>query len=191
MAYLSLKRTKPALQRNDDPVVEVVERSGFDDFGFMVFRTDYSNAQRWEQWDKKFHQRLDASLERASGGKKIEEKCLIPNYEDDDLDSADYHKIQRVFKGFWDSEGVPPGLDTGICLVVDTLAMESMTSDKPWVYALDLKFDHRIQVPVGQYPGYFRVAVDSILTELYPMLTAMSPRQLWPSDNRIWESAVH
>ncbi|KAJ5278948.1 hypothetical protein N7478_004320 [Penicillium angulare] len=191
MAYLSLKRTKPALQSNDDPVVEVVERNRLDDFGFMVFRTDYSNAQRWEQWDKKFHQRLDASLKRASGGTKIEDKCLIPNYEDEDLHNADYHQIQRAFKGFWDNEGVPPGLDTGICLVVDRVAMESMANNKPWVYALDLSFDHRIRVPNGEYSGYFRVAVDSILPELYPMLTAMSPQQLWPSDNRIWESEVH
>lgn len=31
---------KPFFEKNDDPVMEVVERGGFDDFGFIVFRTD-------------------------------------------------------------------------------------------------------------------------------------------------------
>lgn len=78
-----------------------------------------------------------------------------------------------------------------MCLVVDSAAMDSITSDKPWVYALDLSFDHASKSPLadGAYPGYFRVAVDSVITELYPLLTAMTPPELWPSDNTIWESA--
>ncbi|KAJ5703254.1 hypothetical protein N7493_011643 [Penicillium malachiteum] len=67
--------------------------------------------------------------------------------------------------------------------------MDSITSEKPWVYALDLSFDHASPVEDGEYPGYFRVAVDSVLTEFYPMLTAMSPPELCPQDDRIWESA--
>jgi len=95
----------------------------------------------------------------------------------------------REYYGYRESEGVPPGLDTGMCLVVDSAAMDSMATDTPWVYALDLSFDHESQVPDGEYPGYFRVAVDSIIPELYPMLTAMTPPELWPSDNKIWKSA--
>ena len=41
----------PLFEKNDDPVVEVVERAGFD-VGFIVFRTDYSDDQWWQQWDK-------------------------------------------------------------------------------------------------------------------------------------------
>lgn len=78
-----------------------------------------------------------------------------------------------------------------MCLVVDSAVMDSMATDTPWVYALDLSFNHETQVPNGEYPGYFRVAVDSVISELYPMLSAMTPRELWPGpDNKIWESAV-
>ncbi|CAI7568078.1 unnamed protein product [Penicillium glandicola] len=178
-------------EKNDDPVVEVVERGGFDDFGFIVFRTDYSDEGRWEQWQKEFHRIIDASMASASGGKKIEDKCLLLNYEDEDIAGATYGQILQEYSEYQETESIPEGLDTGMCLVVDSAAMDSITSDKPWVYALDLSFDHASKSPLadGAYPGYFRVAVDSVITELYPLLTAMTPPELWPSDNTIWESA--
>lgn len=77
-----------------------------------------------------------------------------------------------------------------MCLVVDSAVIDSITTDEPWIYVLDLSFDPENQLADGEYPGYFRVAVESVITELYPMLTAMTPSELWPSDNRIWESAV-
>ncbi|OQD69000.1 hypothetical protein PENPOL_c002G07085 [Penicillium polonicum] len=180
----------PLFEKNDDPVVEVVERGGFDDFGFIVFRTDYSDEQRWEQWHKEFQRIIEASIERASGGKKIEAKCFMPTYEDEDMAGATHEEILQEYSGYRETEGVLPGLDTGMCLVVDSAVIDSITTDKPWIYVLDLSFDHENQLADGEYPGYFRVAVESVITELYPMLTAMTPSELWPSDNRIWESAV-
>lgn len=85
--------------------------------------------------------------------------------------------------------GVPPGLDVGVCLVADKAAIESMPSEKPWVYALDMSFDHSEDFPDGTYPGYFRVAVESIIPDLYPMLPAMTLRELWSPEITIWETA--
>lgn len=95
----------------------------------------------------------------------------------------------RAYYGYQENESIPAGLDTGMCLVVDSAAMNSITTNKPWVYALDLSFDHESPLANGEYPGYFRVAVDSVITELYPALTAMTPSELWPSNNRIWQLA--
>lgn len=55
----------------------------------------YSDDQRWEQWEEQFQNRLNALIERVSGGKKIEDKCLMPSYEDDDLDGAEHRQIQQ------------------------------------------------------------------------------------------------
>lgn len=77
-----------------------------------------------------------------------------------------------------------------MCLVVDSDVMDSLKTNQPWIYVLDVSFDHENQPARGEYPGYFRVAVRSVITELYPMLTAMTPPELWPEDNRIWVSAV-
>lgn len=88
-----------------------------------------------------------------------------------------------------ESEGIAPGLDIDLCLVADKAAIESMDSELPWVYALDMYFDHSQEVEEGEYPGYFRVAVDSVIPELYPMLTAMRPVEMWSPEDKIWESA--
>lgn len=84
-----------------------------------------------------------------------------------------------------EEEDIPSGIHSGACLVVDQVAMDSMASEEPWVHALDSSFDHKSPVPEGQYLGYFRVAVDSVLTELYPMLPIIPLEQPWSSDGRI------
>ncbi|KAJ5907748.1 hypothetical protein N7495_000430 [Penicillium taxi] len=155
----------------DDAVVQVVEDNEFDDFGFITFRTDLS-------------------IERSAGGQKIMDKCLMPRFEDPELHGATHQQIQRSYYGYLETEGVAPGLDVGLCLLADTAAVESMNSDLPWVYALDMNFDHSSEVEEGEYPGYFRVAADSVIPELYPMLTAMPPAELWAQGDEIWQSAV-
>lgn len=84
----------PLFERNDDPVVEVVESEGYDEFGFAVFRTNYSDADRWEGWTEQFERRLNASLETVSGGKKIKDRCCMPIYVKKELDGANYSQIQ-------------------------------------------------------------------------------------------------
>lgn len=78
-----------------------------------------------------------------------------------------------------------------MCLDVDKAAMDSMASNQPWVFALDMSFDPASRVKDGEYPGYFRVAIDAIIPELYSMLAAMTPRELWPPENTIWVSAFY
>lgn len=97
----------------------------------------------------------------------------------------------RQYYGYLESEGVAPGLDMGLCLVADTAAVESMNGDLPWVYALDMRFDHSSEVEGGEYLGYFRVAVDSVIPELYPMLSVgMTPREMWFPGDKVWTSAI-
>ncbi|KAJ5939810.1 hypothetical protein N7466_002944 [Penicillium verhagenii] len=107
---------RPLFEKNDDPVVEVVERGGFDDFGFITFRTDYSDETRWEQWQKESIRIIDASITEASGGEKIEDKCLMPSYEGEDVDGATHQQIVEAYFWYREAEGVPPGLDNALDL---------------------------------------------------------------------------
>lgn len=86
----------PLFHGNVDPVVEVVERGGYDDFGFITFRADYSDEERWGKWEDLFAQRLDSSLARAAGGERIEDKLFIPIYTDSDLECAGLDEIQEL-----------------------------------------------------------------------------------------------
>ncbi|RAK85565.1 hypothetical protein BO79DRAFT_231492 [Aspergillus costaricaensis CBS 115574] len=174
----------------DDAVVQVVEENGFDDFGFITFRTDYSDDESWDKWDAEYDRLIDLSIERSAGGQKIMDKCLMPRFEDPELHGATHQQIQQSYYRYIETEGLAPGLDMGLCLVADTAAVESMNNDLPWVYALDINFDHSSEVEEGEYPGYFRVAVVSVIPELYPMLTAMPPAELWSQGDEIWQSIV-
>ncbi|RAK95646.1 uncharacterized protein BO80DRAFT_429737 [Aspergillus ibericus CBS 121593] len=184
---------KPLFEEPVDAVVQVVERAGFDDFGFIIFRAEYSDEERWDTWQEQFLKRLDDSLAQASGGKRIEEKLLTPIFDDSDLHGATLEQIQEAFETYNENEGVPPGLYVGWCVVVDKAAMESLLNpvegEEPWVIAMDLSFDHTSEVPEGEYPGYIRVAVDSVIPEFYPFVTIMTPPELWASANPIWKSA--
>lgn len=90
---LFLNRT--FFEKNVDPLVQTVERMGFDDFGYIFFRTDYSDDQRWEQWNEQFDEKLEASLAEAAGGERIKDKLLMPMYVNPDLEGASFQQIQQ------------------------------------------------------------------------------------------------
>lgn len=92
---------------------------------------------------------------------------------------------------------VSPGLDLSMCLALDHDAVSSLLEpvqgQAPWVWAVDVH--HDFQTPdsaVQEYPGYFKVAISSLIPDLYPMLAGphMQPRELWPLAKPISMSAV-
>ena len=83
-----------------------------------------------------------------------------------------------------------PGVDNGVGLAVDTEVLDAMLDPQPgvppWVYIFDQSFDFsQIQEKVDNddYPGFFRIAVDSLVPDLYPTLVGagMSLEELWPA----------
>lgn len=107
------------------------------------------------------------------------------------------NQSKSAFHFYREKGDVPPGLDIGMCLAVENDAMDSLLNpvpgQEPWVYAIDTSFDfeHSQDIPVGEYPGFFPVAISSLVPELYPMLAGpqMDPRELWPFAKPIWKSA--
>lgn len=92
-----------------------------------------------------------------------------------------------------------PGFDTGVILVVDKIAVESLLSpmpgQEPFVWAVDVKFRFQIgdQLPQGEpptdkYPGYFRVTLSAAVTEMWPLLKAgaETARSLWDPNSKVW-----
>lgn len=92
---------------------------------------------------------------------------------------------------------VPPGLDVGFCLAVDTAAMDSLLHPKaggdPWVWAVDTNHDFEASPDSKDtYPGHFKVAITSVMTGFYPTIAGSSVEveQLWRSAKPVWKSAV-
>ncbi|RHZ49311.1 hypothetical protein CDV55_102414 [Aspergillus turcosus] len=76
-----------------DPVVQVVERAGLDDFGFLILRTDYSSEERWEKWQEGYHQIIEATWAEVSGGEKVKDRFLTPLVDNEVLNDAGLAQI--------------------------------------------------------------------------------------------------
>jgi hypothetical protein len=95
---------------------------------------------------------------------------------------------------------VSVGLDTPIILVADKTSTTSLLHPtphvKPWIWAVDLNHDWVIGhvpptavAPTHTYPGFFRVALEAVIPELWPLLmgTGISGLELWDPDGSVWE----
>ncbi|KAG9684844.1 hypothetical protein KCU95_g12806, partial [Aureobasidium melanogenum] len=183
-----------------DAVVQVVQEAGYDDFGYVLVRLDYTDEDAWTRWNTIFHQYLDRSLEESLGGESIADKLLIVNVEDEDLDGTGWHGAVSYYEDVCANDTVPPGLETGMILVADTEAVSSLlqpTSDvEPWIWAADVDYDWEIgdqpslgSSPARHYPGYIRVALSVVLSEFWPLLKRPGcvGRHLWTPDLGVWE----
>lgn len=93
---------------------------------------------------------------------------------------------------------VPPGLDVGFCIVVDQAAMESLLAPKegeePWVWAVDTDFDFDAASSgaADAYPGYFKVAVATVVTGFYAAIAGseVEGAELWRSAQPVWKPSV-
>lgn len=82
---------------------------------------------------------------------------------------------------------VTAGLDHGLCLAVDDVAMNSLLTRQeglePWVWLIDEHFDFS-QTDTNddeEYFGHFPVAITSLIPDLFPLVaaSAMPLRNVW------------
>lgn len=78
-----------------DPVVQVVLREQYEDFGFPIYRVNYDDEEKWTRWYEKFGEVLEASLEGASGGERIKERLILYKVEDSELDHVPFQAVQE------------------------------------------------------------------------------------------------
>lgn len=96
-----------------------------------------------------------------------------------------------------------PGVDNGVALAVDSSVLDALfepaSGVPPWVYV----FDENHSFPPGQgdvsadkFPGYMPVAIDSLLTDLWPGLqSGLSLMELWATwtcdeEHLVWTDAL-
>lgn len=70
----------------EHPLVQVIEEAGYGDFGFLLFRSDYSSDARWERFVVEWDVLLDKRLGEAgpeTGLQRIVEKVFTKMVDDD------------------------------------------------------------------------------------------------------------
>jgi hypothetical protein len=169
----------------DDPephlLVKLVEEHGWEDFGFLVFRTYFRNDTLWEQfrelWDPILQHGFDAADE-SEGLDRIRDRLLMKTVDDDMTDGASAEGVAAAYRLFTEDEDeleqdekLEPGLRTRMCLFVDEECMRSVVEPRtdipPFVKAVDVELGTATQQRVG---ATFRFAVKDLVTHFYPAL---------------------
>lgn len=204
-----------AIDDDVDPVVQVFEESGLNEFGFVLVRMDYGDDDEWRRWCEATDGPFDESIARTQGGKRIEDKMVTPLIENEGLEGKCFFEILNLYDELRNEGKVEKGADCCIALAVDKPAMDSLLSptpgQKPWVWAVDsgVEFEPDQPMPSSDYeaptsgeiyPGFFRVALSAVMTDLWPLLRApalipgvgisITPNAMryWRPDKRIWDT---
>lgn len=78
-------------------LVEVVERNGWQsDFGFVLFRTDYTDEGAWERFEEVFNKLIDESVAAEVQGAEnewVEEGVMVKMVVDETLEGAPVGEI--------------------------------------------------------------------------------------------------
>lgn len=182
---LGLPPAPPKTKPERDPYVQIVEDERFMDFGYLCFRTTFADDAG-----------LEGGLVGCAGRERVAERLMVIFVDDSDLDGVGFSDVAKAFADVKENEDFGPGLDVGMCLMLDEEAMASLLEPvegkDPWVWAVDVSYDFDGAQMEDGYPGRFKVAIDSLISDLWPLLagSSMQPKSLWQPENSIWKSAI-
>lgn len=172
----------------------VLAEKEFVDFGFVIFRLDYSNETRWNAWYKAFDDLVEASMNATTRRKDVKSELVWEIANDRQLEG---YKMQDLPLVFQTGMEVPPGQNLHIALMVDEAVMASLLDPQPgvtpWIMAVNVYYDFENPLPRDDnYPGFFKVAVESVIPDLWPLMVMdVPPPEVWSwglnFDNEIFE----
>ena len=119
-------------------------------------------------------------------------------------------KIYRYFHELKGNDEIPSGLDWSACLLVskesllslltssstthtqlESVASESSIRKWPFVLAVDVDFDEGDKDEDEEYNGYFKVAIETLLNDFFPVLARniLAPNEIMAtlnSEDDVW-----
>lgn len=165
-------------------LVSLVEDEGWEDFGFVLIRTYYSDESLWEHFLDKYCDVVDEGLDAAppaSGIERIRDRVLLRIVSDEALANASPAQVALAYRlcaeeveDYEEDERLQPGLHTRMCLMVDEECMRSVVDRNRDVNSPTVPFLKAVDIALGEeeltYTGVFKVALASLITKFYPAL---------------------
>ncbi|PKX91226.1 uncharacterized protein P174DRAFT_463354 [Aspergillus novofumigatus IBT 16806] len=173
-------------------LVSLVEEEDWPDFGFLVFRTYYSDEPLWEKFLAQYGDILDEGIDAApaeSGIERIRDRAFLKFVSDEAMAGETPARVAYAYRlsaeemdDDAEEDRLEPGLHTRMCLMVDEECMRSVVDE-----------NRAVDVTVGEqrlsYSGTFKVAIASLITKFYPALldcedttSDLAP----PTEDAIW-----
>ncbi|KAF4224851.1 hypothetical protein CNMCM6457_008912 [Aspergillus fumigatiaffinis] len=210
MARINERRTErgaPPMQipspaadlENLQTLVSLIEEEDWSDFGFLVFRTYYSDEPLWEKFLAQYGDILDEGIDAApaeSGIERIRDRAFLKFVSDEAMAGETPARVAYAYRlsaaemdDDAEEDRLEPGLHTRMCLMVDEECMRSVVDAKPGSPAPFIK---AVDVTLGEqrlsYSGTFKVAIASLITKFYPaLLDCQDTSELVPpTEDAIW-----
>lgn len=177
-----------AYKRNISPLAAIFSLQGYENYGFIIYRTSYSNDTAWAAFMDTLNDILEAQIDSALAGEGVDEikdKFLMPVEDDVTLDNGDAEACRTRFKELRAGDYVPYGLDTGVLLMADEGSIKSMADldlETPaHVWAVDVDFNPSTNIYPEGYDGTFKVQTHSLIHHLYVALGSglKTPVDVW------------
>ncbi|KFZ25272.1 hypothetical protein V502_00247 [Pseudogymnoascus sp. VKM F-4520 (FW-2644)] len=180
-ADAAIGRAPRDMLETEHHLVKVVEDAGYEDFGFVMVRTDFTSESRWERFVGRWDELLDMQFDNAlpeTGLQRIQGKLVTKMMDDEVLSEMGPQNVAlafRILKEEADDEPsqVEPGLDTNMCLMADAESITSVLESDPdgrlppFIKAVDVSYP---QGGYEDYSGVFRVSVASVYLKFWPAL---------------------
>lgn len=81
------------------PFVQCVEEQGYDEWGYILIRTDYSSEERWEHFQAEFNKIIEDSMDKevseGSGVERVRDMCTIQVMVDPKLEGLDATAVRE------------------------------------------------------------------------------------------------
>ncbi|GIJ90478.1 hypothetical protein Asppvi_009433 [Aspergillus pseudoviridinutans] len=192
-------QTNSTTLENLKTLVSLVEEEDWPDFGFLVFRTYYSDEPLWEKFLVQYDAFLDEGISAApaeSGIERIRDRIFLKFVSDEAMAGEPPARVAYAYRlsaeemdDDAEEDRLEPGLHTRMCLMVDEDCMRSVVDAKPGSPAPFMK---AVDVTLGEqrlsYSGTFKVAIASLITKFYPALLDCQDTSdlVPPTEDAIW-----
>lgn len=135
----------PILRQNLANLIQHVEVSNLEIFGFVLFRTASSDKNTWNAFEKGVYELFDesiAAVPTTSGFSRLDDKVFIRIVADNGLDGQPPEGAARAYIMCMEQENeapgdgsdhgwgdeITPGLTTSMCLMIDDECVRSVVN---------------------------------------------------------------
>ncbi|EAU29431.1 predicted protein [Aspergillus terreus NIH2624] len=174
-------RTSSIVLENVESLISLVEEEDWPDFGFLMFRTYYSDEPLWERFLARYEAILDEGIDAApagSGIERIRDRVFLKFVSEESMAGEPPARVAYAYRlcteemdDDAEEDKLEPGLHTRMCFMVDEECMHSVLDANPGAPAPFMK---AVDVALGEqrlsYSGTFKVAIASLITKFYPAL---------------------
>ncbi|KAL5364430.1 hypothetical protein BJX96DRAFT_132632 [Aspergillus floccosus] len=182
-------------------LILLVEEEDWPDFGFLVFRTHYSDELLWEKFLAQYEAILDEGIIAAPAGygiDRIRDRIFLKFVSDEAMAGESPARVAYAYRlcveemdDDAEEDRLEPGLHTRMCLMVDEECMRSVVDMGPGSRS-PAPFMKAVDVTLGEqrlsYSGTFKVAIASLITKFYPALLGCQNTSdlVPPNKDAIW-----